>query len=113
MPCRSVRVFSAVLGSNLAQLANDVCLHLLKRSEQLVKLSRAHGRSEREQGAAGKRSAAKGALELHDAQAIILDVLAMMTGEYLREAAHCVTGALIEHAHRKSNSRVFFTKERI
>jgi plasmid stabilization system protein ParE len=107
-----LRVVSAVLGSNLAQLRNDVCLHLLKRSEQLVKLFRAHCRSKREQGAAGKRSAAKGTLELHEAQAVMLDVL-VTAGERLRQAAHRVTGALIEHAQRRSKSRVCVTKERI
>jgi hypothetical protein len=106
-----LKVVSAVLGSNLAELANDVCLHLLKRSEQLIELSRAHGRSEREQGAAGKRSAAKRTLELHDAQAIMLDVRCT-TGQRLRQSAHHVTGALIQHAQRGSKSLFFVTKER-
>jgi hypothetical protein len=61
-----------MFGSNLAQLGNNVRLHLLKRPEQLVELFRACGRSQREEGAAGKRSTAKRTLELHDAEAIIL-----------------------------------------
>jgi hypothetical protein len=63
-----LRDVSAVLGSNVGQLGTDVCLHLLKRPEQFVKLCRAHRRSKREQGAAGKRSAAKGTLKLYEAQ---------------------------------------------
>src|SRR5439155_2382658 len=105
-------VVSPVLGSHLAQLGNNVCLHLLKRPEQLVKPFRAHGRSKREEGAAGKRSAAKGTLELHDARAIIVGVV-VTPGQRLRQATHRVAGALIERAQRRSRSRALVTKERI
>ena len=67
-----------MLGSHLAQLGNDICLYLLKHVEELVKLFCADGRSERKQGPAGKRGAAKGTLELHDAQAEIIGVVVAM-----------------------------------
>ena len=103
-----LRAVSAVLGSDLAQPADDVCLHLLKRPKQLVKPLCAHGRSELEKGAAGKRRAAKGSVALYQTLAMML-VVPGATGEGLRQATHHVTGALVEHTQRGSKSRVFIT----
>ena len=88
-----LRAVSAVLGSDLAQPADDVCLHLLKRPKRLVQTALCSWPLGAGESARGQTRAAKGSVWRCSQTLAMMLVVPGTTGEGLRQATHHVTGA--------------------
>ena len=108
--CLLHRIIAGEFGSNFADFGNDLRRELLERAEKLVGLFLTEGGSQGEHGPAGECDAAKGALELNEAQAAVEGIF-IAARQGLSQAAHGFPGTMVKCSHRRRRCRVVFGEE--